>query len=407
MHLAVIGQGYVGLSISVGAFKVGHQVIGVDLSERVVDLLKLGNSHIEGIDARDIREGLASGRFEPTTDYSAIGNCDAVIIAVPTPINENETPDISLLEDASMRVGQNLKKPTLVINESTSFPGTLRNVIKPIVDRESGFTNLYAISPERVDPGNERFGVRNTPRLVGGIDEASLKAAVELYRTFCDEVVPVSSPEVAEAAKLLENTFRYVNIGFIDEFAKIMNAMNIPVEEVIKAASTKPYGFMPFYPNIGIGGHCIPVDPHYLQQEAVKVGLPSKFINLTSEVNSEMPKHLISAVSRKLGGLSGRKCLLIGVTYKPNIADTRETPASDVVRELRGQGVVVNWHDPLVEKWNGEESAPVDVRYDFGIVLAAHDALNLKGWRGAPIFSVRSDARHPEWISLIDLGSEV
>ena len=407
MRLAIIGQGYVGLSISLGAFKAGHQVIGVDLSERVVELLKCGGSHIEGIDASDIQEGLASSRFEPTSDYSAISDCHAVIIAVPTPIDENEKPDIRLLEDASKRVGQNLKKPTLVINESTSFPGTLRNVIKPIVDSESGFKNLYAISPERVDPGNERFGVRNTPRLVGGIDEASLKAAVDLYRTFCDEVVPVSSPEVAEAAKLLENTFRYVNIGFIDEFAKIMNAMSIPVEEVIKAASTKPYGFMPFYPNLGIGGHCIPVDPHYLQQEAVKVGLPSKFIDLTSEVNAEMPAHLISAVNRKLGGLSGKKCLLIGVTYKPNIADTRETPASDVVRELRSMGVDVKWHDPLVEKWNGEESSPVDGRYDFGIVLAAHTALDLKGWKGAPVFSVRSDKRHSEWISLIDLGSEV
>jgi UDP-N-acetyl-D-glucosamine dehydrogenase len=407
MRLAIIGQGYVGLSITVGAFKVGHHVIGVDLSERVVDLLKRGNSHIEGIESKDIQEGLATGKFEPTTNYSAISACDAVIIAVPTPIDENEKPDISLLEYASKRVGQNLEKPTLVISESTSFPGTLRNVIKSIVDSESGYKNLYAISPERVDPGNERFGVRNTPRLVGGIDEESLTTAVELYRTFCDEVVPVSSPEVAEAAKLLENTFRYVNIGFIDEFAKIMNAMNIPVEEVIQAASTKPYGFMPFYPNIGIGGHCIPVDPHYLQEEAVKVGLPSKFIGLTSEVNAEMPKHLISAVSRKLGGLSGKKCLLIGVTYKPNIADTRETPASGVAREMRSLGVDVKWHDPLVEKWTGEESSPVDGQYDFGIVLAAHDALNLKGWKGAPIFSVRSDKRHPEWISLIDLGSEV
>jgi len=407
MRLGIIGQGYVGLSISVGAFNVGHQVIGVDLSKRVVELLKRGGSHIEGIDASDIQEGLALGKFEPTTDYTAISDCDAVIIAVPTPIDEDEKPDISLLEDASKRVGQNLEKPTLVINESTSFPGTLRNVIKPIVDSESGFKNLYAISPERVDPGNEGFGVRNTPRLVGGIDEASLKAAVNLYRTFCNEVVPVSSPEVAEAAKLLENTFRYVNIGFIDEFAKIMNAMNIPVEEVIKAASTKPYGFMPFYPNIGIGGHCIPVDPHYLQQEALKVGLPSKFINVTSEVNAEMPGHLISAVSRKLGGLSGKKCLLIGVTYKPNIADTRETPASEVVRELRSLGVDVKWHDPLVAKWNSEESSLVDGQYDFGIVLASHDALNLKGWKGSPIFSVRSDKRHPEWISLIDLGSEV
>jgi UDP-N-acetyl-D-glucosamine dehydrogenase len=220
-------------------------------------------------------------------------------------------------------------------------------------------------------------------------------------------VVPVSSPEVAEAAKLLENTFRFVNIGFIDEFSKIMNAMKIPVEEVIRAASTKPYGFMPFYPNIGIGGHCIPVDPHYLQQEAVKRGLSSEYIKLTSKINDGMPEHLISSLERKLGGLSKKKCLVIGVTYKPDIADTRETPASEVVNELFRRGVDVKWHDPLVSGWRGEVSYSVTGDYDFALVLAAHGALDLKGWNGAPIFSVRSNLRYPEWISLIDLGSEV
>jgi UDP-N-acetyl-D-glucosamine dehydrogenase len=407
MRLAVIGQGYVGLSISVAAVEVGHEVVGVDLSKKVVDLLRSGGSHVEGVDAEKVKAGVTEGKFCPTKDYSEIGECNAVIIAVPTPIDDSEIPDLSLLERACRQIGQNIKKTTLIINESTSFPGTLRSVIKPIIDRESGFENLYAISPERVDPGNQHFAVKNTPRLIGGIDDESLEAAVNLYRTFCDEVVPVSSPEVAEAAKLLENTFRFINIGFIDEFSKIMNAMKIPVEEVIRAASTKPYGFMPFYPNIGIGGHCIPVDPHYLQQEAVKHGVTGEYIKLTSKINDAMPGHLISSLERKLGGLSSKKCLIIGVTYKPNIADTRETPASEVVDELSIRGVDVKWHDPLVSGWRGEVSSSVTGDYDFALVLAAHDAIDLKGWNGSPIFSVRSNSGHPDWISLIDLGSEV
>jgi len=407
MRVAVIGQGYVGLSISVAALEMGYEVVGVDLSKTVVDLLSLGGSRVEGIDAGNVKAGVAEGKFLPTADYSDIGECEAVIIAVPTPIDDSKNPDLSLLERACHQVGQIVKKKTLVINESTSFPGTLRSVIKPIIDRESGLENLYAISPERVDPGNQHFAVKNTPRLVGGIDAESLEAAVNLYRTFCDEVVAVSSPEVAEAAKLLENTFRFVNIGFIDEFSKIMNAMKIPVEEVIRAASTKPYGFMPFHPNIGIGGHCIPVDPHYLQQEAKKHGVTSEYIKLTSKINDAMPGHLISSLERKLGGLSKKKCLIIGVTYKPNIADTRETPASEVVDELSRRGVDVKWHDPLVNGWRGEMSSSVTGDYDFALVLAAHDALDLKAWNGAPIFSVRSNSRNPDWISLIDLGSEV
>ena len=407
MEVAIIGQGYVGLTVSMGAFTAGFRVIGIDNSSKVVESISARISHIEGISNKQIETAISSGRFFVSSDFSVVENADVVVLAVPTPLTQLGEPDLSILGTACESVAPYLKSSVLVVNESTSNVGTLREFIAPKIRAINPNVMDFAVSPERVDPGNEKFSLANTPRLVGGISKEVTERTAAFYATFCDEVVPVSSPEVAEAAKLLENTFRYVNIGFIDEFAKIMNAMNIPVEEVIKAASTKPYGFMPFYPNIGIGGHCIPVDPHYLQQEALKVGLPSKFINLTSKVNAEMPGHLISAVNRKLGGLSGKKCLLIGVTYKPNIADTRETPASEVVRELTGQGVDVKWHDPLVEKWNGEESSPVDGQYDFGIVLAAHDALNLKKWKAAPIFSVRSDKRHPEWISLIDLGSEV
>jgi len=407
LEVAIIGQGYVGLTVSMGAFTAGFRVIGIDNSSKVVESISARISHIEGISNKQIETAISSGRFFVSSDFSVVENADVVVLAVPTPLTQLGEPDLSILGTACESVAPYLKSSVLVVNESTSNVGTLREFIAPKIRAINPNVMDFAVSPERVDPGNEKFSLANTPRLVGGISKEVTERTAAFYATFCDEVVPVSSPEVAEAAKLLENTFRYVNIGFIDEFAKIMNAMNIPVEEVIKAASTKPYGFMPFYPNIGIGGHCIPVDPHYLQQEALKVGLPSKFINLTSKVNAEMPGHLISAVNRKLGGLSGKKCLLIGVTYKPNIADTRETPASEVVRELTGQGVDVKWHDPLVEKWNGEESSPVDGQYDFGIVLAAHDALNLKKWKAAPIFSVRSDKRHPEWISLIDLGSEV
>lgn len=406
MRVAIIGQGYVGLSISVGAFKSGHEVVGVDLSDHVVESLKKGVSHIEGIASSDLLEGLESGRFRPTTDYGKVGNCEVVVLAVPTPIDEAKRPDLSLLESASREVGRNLRKKALIISESTSYPGTLRKMIAPIVNGESGFKNLFAISPERVDPGNEHFNVRNTPRLVGGVDEESLNAAVTFYRSFCEKVIQVSSPEVAEAAKLLENTFRYINIGFIDEFAQILNLMKIPVEEVIESAGTKPYGFMKFFPNIGIGGHCIPVDPHYFQQEAVKFGSPSRYIKLTSEINDEMPERLIDALSRRLGGISGKKCLLIGVSYKANIADTRETPATEVLHQLVNLGVEVKWYDPLVKTWNGEKSTFPSGDFDFGIVLVDHEELSFEGWGDAPLFSVRSNPKYPKWISLIDLGSE-
>lgn len=405
MKVAIIGQGYVGLTISVGALNAGYEVIGVDLSEKIVNLLKSGKSHIEGILDFDISNAIKSGQFSPTCDYSLIFDSNVVVIAVPTPLNEFGRPDLSMLESASKSIGAALKKRTLIINESTSFPGTLREVIRPSVENVSPLNHMYAISPERVDPGNKSFGTKNTPRIVGGISDEARDKAVEFYRSFCDHVVPVSSPEVAEAAKLFENTFRFINIGLVNEFAQVMGAMGIPVDEVLSAAATKPYGFMPFHPNVGIGGHCIPVDPMYLQQKAKEIGVESKYIAVSEAINHEMPKFIVSRLRAELSGLRGKKIQVAGVSYKANIADTRETPAVDVVKLLESEGAEVTWHDPLVSSWNGSSSSPLNNSVDAGLVLVAHDEFDPSGWGSVPVYSIN---RHPRfsWTPLITVKSK-
>jgi UDP-N-acetyl-D-glucosamine dehydrogenase len=291
----------------------------------------------------------------------------------------------------------------LVINESTSHPGTLREVIKPLVDAGKNLGHLYAISPERVDPGNKKFGTKNTPRIVGGLSDEARDAAVAFYRSFCDYVVPVSSAEVAEAAKLFENTFRFVNIGLVNEFSQIMGAMGIPADEVLDAAGTKPYGFMPFHPNVGIGGHCIPVDPLYLQARAQEFGLTSKYISVSQQVNDEMPKFVVERLVAEYGGVNGKNVLLVGVSYKADIADTRETPAESFIHHLEGAGAIVSWHDPLVSNWNGEESSALDGSYDLAVVLVAHSNFSMNGWKGGPIYSVNSHPNFPDWKPLISV----
>jgi UDP-N-acetyl-D-glucosamine dehydrogenase len=403
MRVAVIGQGYVGLTISVGALSAGHEIVGIDLSASVIESLKSGKSHIEGISDQEVSEVIKSGQYRPTTKYEDVVGCEVVIIAVPTPLNVAGKPDLALLESAADLLGKVLKTPVLIINESTSHPGTLQDVIKKRIEAGSPLDHGYAISPERVDPGNSKFGTRNTPRIVGGLTDQARDEAVDFYRTFCDDVVPVSSAEVAEAAKLLENTFRFINIGLVNEFAQIMGAMNIPVDEVLKAAATKPYGFMPFHPNVGIGGHCIPVDPIYLQAKANELGLESRYISLSEQINHEMPEFVIKRLKEEFGSISGKKILVIGVSYKADIADTRETPAERVVEILKREGAKVSWHDPIVTKWNGSESSSVGDAFDLGLVLVKHSSLNLNGWGRAPLFTVNSISAHPEWIPLLSV----
>jgi len=401
MRVAIIGQGYVGLTISSGAISAGFEVLGIDKSQLVVKGLNSGKSHIEGISDRQISSATSSGKFKASNDFSDIANSEIVVIAVPTPLNRSGEPDLSLLENASASIAPFLDAETLVINESTSYAGTLRNVIAARIRAINPKISHFAVSPERVDPGNMNYGIRNTPRLVGGLTDEATDRAASFYSAFCNHVVKVSSPEVAESAKLLENSFRFINIGFINEFAQLMNTMGIPVSEVIAAAGTKPYGFMPFFPNVGIGGHCIPVDPLYLQKSAKDYGVESRYIKLSEELNHEMPRYSIDRLDEISGGIKGRHCLVVGVSYKADISDTRESPAQSVIDHLRQKGARVSWHDPLVASFNGDTSSPVLGDYDLALVLVKHQSLDLSDWQGKPIYCVNAIASEPDWIPIL------
>jgi UDP-N-acetyl-D-glucosamine dehydrogenase len=298
-----------------------------------------------------------------------------VVIAVPTPLTKDRKPDLSFIESACKTIAGNLIGPTLIINESTSFPGTIRNFIKPLIDELSPtkYEHLYAISPERVDPGRTDWDQKNTARLFAGLTPEASKKTRVFYSTFCDNLVEVSSPEVAEAAKLFENTFRQVNIALVNEFAQIANALGISVHETLDAANTKPYGFMKFNPSAGVGGHCIPVDPSYLAFVAAEKGVPATFIERANEVNLEMPKYIVERVKSDNGGsLKGKNVQVVGVAYKPNVADVRESPAELVIAELITQGAIVTWHDPLVKEWHNQKSATLGGS-EIAIVVTLHD----------------------------------
>lgn len=373
MKVSIIGQGYVGLTIAAFACRK-HQVIGFDSNQKLVDNLNAGYSHIEGVSSAQISSALKNGNFKATADASDISESDIVIIAVPTPLDENRNPDLRHIESACKTIGENISKPILIINESTSFPGTVRNYIKPMIESFSHveIEHEYAISPERVDPGRSDWDQKNTPRLYSGLTKSAGAKTKDFYSSFCDNLVEVSSPEVAEAAKLFENTFRQVNIALVNEFAQIAHALGISVHETLEAANTKPYGFMKFNPSAGVGGHCIPVDPTYLSHIALEKGVPATFIDRANEVNLSMPEYVVSRVKAdNSGSLVGKKVQVVGVAYKPNIADVRETPAKIVIESLKKEGALVSWHDPLVKKWNQEISSPLgDV--DVIIVVTMH-----------------------------------
>ena len=379
MKVAIIGQGYVGLTIAAFASK-DHQVVGFDKSAETVLRLNKGISHIEGIDSRDLKMAIASGNYLATTNPADISDAEIVVIAVPTPLTADRKPDLSFIDSACKTIGQALKRSALIINESTSFPGTLRDYIKPLVEKYSDnkFEHLYAISPERVDPGRTDWNQKNTPRLYAGLTEEASDQTHKFYATFCDNLIEVSSPEVAEAAKLFENTFRQVNIALVNEFAEISHALGISVHETLDAANTKPYGFMKFNPSAGVGGHCIPVDPSYLAHAAAAKGIPATFIERANEVNLEMPKYVVARVLADNGGsLKGKKVQVIGVSYKPNVADVRETPAELVIKELKRVGADVNWHDDVVGGWKNESSTPLGGA-DIAIVVTLHDVVDKK-----------------------------
>jgi UDP-N-acetyl-D-glucosamine dehydrogenase len=355
MRVAILGQGYVGSAIASAAKKAGHEVIGIE-----TDLTRA--------------QSLSNVGYPVSSDYSKISESEVIILAVPTPLTESREPDLSFIKSACSSLKPYAKTDALIINESTSFPGTLRNVIAPIL----GDSFLYASAPERVDPANPEWNVENTPRLIGGLTQEATNKAEEFYKSISNQVISVSTPEVAEAAKLFENTFRQVNIALVNEFAQIANALGIPTYETLAAAETKPYGFMKFLPSIGVGGHCIPVDPSYLSYKAKEAGLDAKFINLANQVNLKMPEYVASRIEKE-HGIKEKNIQIAGIAYKPNVSDTRESPALSLIEILRTKGAKVSWHDPYVKKYSSELSTPIQ-KVDIGIICTAHDGVSYAPW---------------------------
>jgi len=390
--IAVIGLGYVGLPLAAAAAKSGYPVIGVDLDIARVNKINSGISPIEDISSSEILDLVARGLLKASADYSAIKGADVILICVPTPLTSAHQPDLSYLENAANSISDNFSIGSLLILESTVAPGTTRNFLAPLIANKSGIDIVdldIVFSPERIDPLNQKWNLKNTPKIIAGLTPKSRKRAVDFYSKFVDKVIECEEVEVAETAKLLENSFRLVNISFINELSIFCQKLNIDVNEVIKAASTKPYGFMPFYPSIGIGGHCIPVDPLYLANKARDIGAPTRFIDLADQINQEMPGYFVGRAEEKIGGLEGKKVLVIGVSYKPNVADVRETPVEALILGLTNKGAQVSWHDDLVKEWNGEKSVALSNEYDLAILATPHAYLDLTKLGDVPILNTR------------------
>src|SRR5712664_1076267 len=355
--VGVIGLGYVGLPLATEFAGKGFKAIGFEVDEKKVEQINAGRSYIGDVSTRQVKTSVDAGRLRATNDFDHLKGCDAIIICVPTPLRKTKEPDVSFILAAAEQIQQRLRRGQLIILESTTYPGTTDEVLLPMLE-ETGLKLdedfLLAFSPERVDPGNPDFQTNNIPKVVGGVTDDSTEAAAYLYSQIVNEVHAVSSARVAEAAKLLENTFRAVNIGMANEMARLCYALNIDTWEVIRAAATKPFGFMPFYPGPGIGGHCIPLDPHYLSWKARQHGFDSRFISLAEEVNSRMPEHVVQLVSDGLNddrkSMKGARILLIGVAYKRDIDDVRESPALSIIDRLRSKGCDVRYHDPFVRE---------------------------------------------------------
>jgi len=378
---AVIGLGYVGLPLAMEFCDAGFTVIGYDITQSLVDQLMKGVSHIQDVPSSQVAAHVKSGKFVATTDEAAIARADTISIAVPTPLAKTRDPDMSYVIAAAEAVARHAHQGLLVVLESTTYPGTTRDVMQPRLEKLGlviGADVFLAFSPERVDPGNPTWHTKNTPKVLGGITPACTEVAAALYGTCIDRIVSVSSPEAAELTKLLENTFRSVNIGLVNEMAIICDRLGVDVWEVIEAAATKPFGFMKFTPGPGIGGHCIPLDPHYLAWKMRTLNYKTRFIDLASEINSAMPDVVVNKVSLALNderkAVRGSRVLVLGVAYKKDIEDMRESPALDVIRLLEEHGAEVAYHDPHVPRYkeDGHERISVALTDD---VLARADAV--------------------------------
>jgi UDP-N-acetyl-D-glucosamine dehydrogenase len=353
--VGIIGLGYVGLPLAVSFAKGGYKVYGIDIDKDRVERFNKGISYILDVPVSDILEVKKNKTMQATTDFSVIKECDAVIICVPTPLNKSKEPDVSYIVSAVENIKKFMKEGQIVVLESTTYPGTTEEVMLPVLESgglEEGKDFYLAFSPERIDPGNKKYKTENTPKIIGGISKESTELAKALYEQVIEKIVPVSSAKVAEMVKLLENTFRIVNIGLVNELMLMSDKLGIDVWEVIDAAKTKPYGFMPFYPGPGVGGHCIPVDPIYLSWKARGHGFEARFIDLASHVNSQMPHYVVDKTIEALNDhkkpLKGSKVLVMGVAYKKDVKDLRESPALEIVALLDKKGALVSYHDPLL-----------------------------------------------------------
>jgi len=383
----VVGLGYVGLPVAVHAARSGYKVYGFDISREKIEDLKLGVSNSPEISKKDLLHLQSEGKIEFTNIIPKLPEKSIIIIAVPTPLNANRKPDLDMLNSACILISNIIVEYSLIISESTSYVGTLRNLIRPTIERLSPGKNIYyAVAPERIDPGNHQWGIHNTPRVISGLDNLSIQMASNFYEKFSGQIHTVSKPEVAEAAKLFENTFRQVNIALVNELSIVADVTNFSIHETIKAAATKPFGFMPFFPSIGVGGHCIPVDPSYLAFSAENAGVEAKFINLANKVNSSMPALVTGRIkSRFNDDLKGKRIQIAGITYKPNISDLRESPALNLIKELKIAGAIVTWHDPLVKVYEGQQSEALTSEVDLGLIVTPHSQIDFSIWKNANV----------------------
>jgi len=401
----IIGLGYVGLPLAISAAKSGYRVVGYDINRVKVQNLIIGKTDSPEVSNFDLLELQQNGLLQITHKLEKHSEPGIYIIAVPTPLNSELEPDLSMLESACDIISNVISNESLVINESTSFVGTLSNFIRPRIISKSKVDNVdFAVAPERIDPANKKWNLQSTPRIIGGISNRSVNRAVHFYKNFCENLITVSKPEVAEAAKLFENTFRQVNIALVNELSSIAQAYNLSTHEIITAASSKPYGFMPFYPSIGVGGHCIPIDPYYLTFSANSLGIETPLISLANEINRMNPLKILERITRVLNNdIIGKNIQIAGITYKPNVPDLRESPILEVINQLQTLGGNVYWHDPLIDEWKDQHSSELRADIDLGIINTPHDCIDFTRWKdsGLRVIDVSASAKNFGWAKFL------
>jgi len=371
--VGVIGAGYVGLPLTKAAISAGHLLKVFDIDSERIQRLRHGESPVEGIDSLFLKEAISNGKLSFSDSSDCLSECDVVVICVPTPLGENQEPDLTLLKSAAESAAQNMPDGSLLINESTSFPGTLREIIVPIFKRLRPTNQFFfASSPERVDPGNSNWNIENTPRLISGLSELDTKRAKDFYSSFCKTVHTVSSPEVAEFAKLAENTFRQVNIALVNEYAEMCTVFGINPQEVLDAAATKPFGFTRFRSGIGVGGHCIPIDPMYLLQKSKELGYFPRLINEAQNVNRQRTVSIANRIKSELKGKNDPSILVYGLAYKSGVSDLRESPSIELINLLRREGYLVSWYDEKVERWIGEDRTSLESKSSYDLLAVVH-----------------------------------